>query len=140
MITVTLANALHIAAANAAYAATIPVQPDPPADPIPGPYANVTAYVQAAIERVAESWAESTGVDRVPVGAFVRRFPGTVMDAVKASADPTVVAILAQLDAVQTVRLGHPTTTGGVGYLVSVGLMTQGQADAVLHYEIPSAP
>lgn len=139
MITVTLTNKRHIAAATAAYLATIPPQPDPPADPIAGPFASVDAYVQAAIERVAESWAESTGVDRIPVGAFVRRFPGAVMDAVKASDDPTVVAILAQLDAVQTVRLGHPTTTGGVGYLVSVGLMTQGQADAVLHYDVPQA-
>lgn len=133
MITATLTDKRHIAGATAAYLATIPAEGAVP-------FASVDAYVQAAIERVAESWAESTGVDRIPVGAFVRRFPGAVMDAVKASPDPTVIAILAQLDAVQTVRLGHPTTTGGVGYLVSVGLMTQGQADAVLHYEIPSAP
>lgn len=139
-ITATLTNKRHIAAATAAYLATIPPQ-DPPADPIAGPFASVEAYVQAAIERVAESWAESTGVDRIPVSAFVRRFPGDVMDAVDAAAltDANVAAILAQLDAVQTVRLGHPTTTGGVGYLVSVGLMTQGQADAVLHYDIPQA-
>ncbi|WP_285005015.1 hypothetical protein [Lactococcus garvieae] len=96
--------------------------------------------MQAAIERVAESWAESTNVDRIPVSAFVRRFPGAAMDAINASSNPTVIAILAQLDAVQTVRLGHPTTTNGVGYLVSVGLLTQAQADVVLHYEVPSAP
>ena len=96
--------------------------------------------MQAAIERVAESWAESTNVDRIPVSAFVRRFPGATMDAINASADPSVIAILAQLDAVQTVRLGHPTTTGGVGYLVAAGLMTQAQADAVLAYEVPAVP
>lgn len=132
MIAVSLTNPRHIAAANAAYLATIPA--DPEATP---PYASVEAYVQAAIERVAESWAESTNVDRIPVSAFVRRFPGAVMDAVKASADPNVIAILAQLDAVQTVRLGHPTTVQGVGYLVAVGLMAQSQADVVLHYDIP---
>lgn len=49
-----------------------------------------------------------------------------------------MIAIPAQLDAVQTVRLGHPTTPQGVGYLVSVGLLTQAQADAVLHYDIPA--
>lgn len=137
MITVTLTNKRHIAGATAAYLATIPA--DPEATP---PYANVTAYVQAAIERVAESWAESTGVDRIPVSAFVRRFPGVVMDAVNTAAlsNPTVAAILAQLDAVQTVRLGHPTTTQGVGYLVSVGLLTQDQADVVLAYEVPAVP
>lgn len=139
-ITVTLSNQRHIAGATAAYLATIPTQPDPPADLIPAPYASVDAYVQAAIERVAESWAESTNVDRIPVSAFVRRFPGAAMDAVNAAAatDATVAAILAQLDAVQTVRLGHPTTTQGVGYLVSAGLLTQAQADAVLFYEVPA--
>lgn len=142
MITVTLTNKRHIAAANAAYIATIPAQPDSPAAPIPVPYASVDVYVQAAIERVAESWAESTNVDRIPVSAFVRRFPGAAMDAINAAAlnNPTVAAILAQLDAVQTVRLGHPTTTNGVSYLVSVGLLTQAQADVVLHYDVPQAP
>ena len=132
-ITVTLTNKRHIAAATAAYLATIPTDGDPP-------YASVDAYVQAAIERVADSWAESTGVDRIPVSAFVRRFPGAAMDAINASSNPTVAAILAQIDAVQTVRLGHPTTTQGVGYLVSVGLLTQAQADVVLHYEVPAVP
>jgi len=135
MITATLTTTRHIAGATAAYQATIPS--DPEATP---PYASVNAYVQAAIERVAESWAETTGVDRIPVSAFVRRFPGVVMDAVKASADPNVAAILAQLDAVTTVRLGHPTTTQGVGYLVSVGLLTQAQADVVLAYDVPTVP
>lgn len=132
-ITATLSNQRHIAGATAAYLATIP--PDGPA-----PYASVDAYVQAAIERVAESWAETTNVDCIPVSAFVRRFPGAVMDAVKASADPSVITILAQLDAVTTVRLGHPTTVQGVGYLVAVGLMTQAQADMVLHYDVPTVP
>lgn len=132
-ITVTLSNQRHIAGATAAYIATIPADG-------PAPYASVTDYVQAAIERVAESWAESTNVDRIPVSAFVRRFPGAAMDAINASSNPTVIAILAQLDAVQTVRLGHPTTTNGVGYLVSVGLLTQAQAEAVLHYEVPQVP
>ena len=135
MITVTLTNKRHIAAATAAYLATIPTDPEQAA-----PYASVDAYVQAAIERVAESWAESTNVDRIPVSAFVRRFPGAAMDAISASADPNVIAILAQLDAVQTVRLGHPTTTNGVGYLVSIGLLTQAQADVVLHYDVPAVP
>lgn len=101
---------------------------------------TVTAFVQAQVERLLTDWAESTNVDRIPVGAFVRRFPGDVMDAVTASSDPNVVAILATLDAVQTVRLGHPTTLQGVGYLVAAGYMTQEQADAVLHYEAPQPP
>lgn len=129
----TLSSKRHIAAATAAYLATIPAEGDPP-------YASVNDYVQAAIERMAESWAETTNVDRISVSEFVMRFPGAVMDSVKASVDPNVVAILAQLRAVQTVRLGHPTTTGGVGYLVSAGLLTQAQADLVLQYDVPTVP
>jgi hypothetical protein len=133
-ISVTLTNARHLAGANAAYTATIPPAPIEGQEPTPAPYESAQAYVQAQAERWASSWADTTGVDRIAVGAFVRRFPGVVMDAVKASEDPTVIAILAQLDAVTIVRLGHPTTTQGVGYLVAVGLLTQEQADAVLAY------
>lgn len=131
MISVSLTSNRHIAAATAAYIATIPA--DPEATP---PYASVEAYVQAAIDRVCESWADTTGVDRIPVGAFVRRFPGDVMDQVneRAATDPQVAAILAQLDAVTHVRLGAGTTLQGVGYLVSIGLLTQAQADAITAY------
>lgn len=132
MITITITNPRYIAAVNAAYAATIPVQPDPPADPIPVPYESAQDYAQKAMDRVCESWAETTGVDRIAVGAFVRRFPGAVMDAVVASTDSHVVAILSQLDAVTHVRLGAQTTLQGVGYLVAAGYMTQQQADMVL--------
>lgn len=133
--TATLTNKRHLAAINAAWIATLPSDPEQPA-----PYASAQAYVQDALERVADSWADTTGVDRIPVGAFVRRFPGAVMDAVTASTDPNVIAILANLDAVTHVRLGHPTTLQGVGYLVAAGFMTQEQADAVLHYDIPTLP
>ena len=134
-ITITITNSRQLAAIQAAWISTIPTDPE-----APWPYATAQEYAQAAMERVADSWAESTNVDRIPVGAFVRRFPGAVMDAVTASSDPQVIAILANLDAVQTVRLGHPTTLQGVGYLVSAGYMTQAQADAVLAYEIPQSP
>lgn len=135
-ITVTITNARYLAAVNAAYLATVPVQPEPPADPVPIPYASAADYAQQAMDRVCESWAETTGVDRIPIAEFVRRFPGAVMDAVNAARDtnPTVAAILAQLDApsLTHVRLGAQTTLQGVGYLVAAGYMTQQQADTVL--------
>lgn len=133
MITVTLNDKRHIAAVNAAYLATIPAEGE-------APYTSPQEYVQARVEDVATSWAESTNVDRIPVSSFVRRFSGAVLDTINASTDPVVLAILAQLDAVQTVRLGHPTTVNGVGYLVGAGLLTQEEADAVLHYDIPQVP
>jgi len=134
VITVTLTNKRHLAAATAAYLATIPPEPLDGQEPTPAPYASAQAYVQAQAERWAESWADTTGVARIAVGAFVRRFPGAVMDAVKASVDPNVIAILAQLDAVTTMRLGHSTTTQGVGYLVSQGFLTEQEAADVLAY------
>ena len=137
MITVTLTQKRHIAAVTAAYLASIPTT-DPPT--AVGTGGSVQGFVQAKVQEWAEQLAESTNVDRIPVSAFVRRFPGAATDAINASSNPTVIAILAQLDAVQTVRLGHPTTTQGVGYLVSVGLLTQAQADVVLSYDVPAVP
>jgi len=139
MITVQLTSKRHLAGVTAAYIATIPTT-DPPTTV--GTGGSVQGFVQAAIEQYAEQLSESTNVDRIPVSAFVRRFPGAAMDAINTEAliNPTVAAILAQLDAVQTVRLGHPTTTNGIGYLVSIGLLTQAQADVVLHYDVPAVP
>lgn len=125
MITVTLTDPRHIAGVNAAYQATIPTEGNPP-------FASAAEYLQARVEDIATSWAEVHAVGIIPVSAFVRRFPGAVMDAANASSDPNVVAILAQLDAVQTVRLWHATTVQGVGYLVAAGYLTQAQADVVL--------
>lgn len=132
MITVTITNPRHIAGANAACAADNAARA---ASGNPALTQRTTEqYVQARVSDMFESWAETTGVDRIPVGAFVRRFPGAVMDAVNASSDPNVIAILAQLDAVTHVRLGAQTTIQGVGYLVAIGLLTQAEADEILDY------
>lgn len=129
MITVSLTNPRHIAAATAAYQATIPG--DPEATP---PYASVDAYVQATIERVADSWVESTKVDQISVGDFVLRFTGAEFSAITGSADPNVSAILATLRARDSVRLGSVDAVNGIGYLVSVGLLTPERGAEVLHY------
>jgi len=130
MITVSITNARHLAAIDAACAVdnAARLATGNPA------LAQRTAqqYVQSMVDVAAETWAEVHAIGSIPVAAFVRRFPGSVMDAVNASTDPNVAAILAQLNAVQTVQLWHPTTTQGVAYLVSAGLLTQGQADVVL--------
>lgn len=124
MITVTLTDPRHIAGVTAAWLA-VPEADRP---------ATLAEYAQDRYEKLAESWAEVHAVGIIQVAAFVRRFPGAVMDAVNASTDPTVALILAQLNAVQMVRLWHPTTTQGVAYLVGAGYMTQAQADAVLEW------
>lgn len=130
-ITVTLTNPRHIAAANAAYQMTIPEDPETPA-----PYASVEAYVQASLEQVCDSWADTTGVDKIAVAAFVRRFPGPVMDAIVAAApgDPHIRAILDTIDRVTHVRLGAQTTIDAMAYLVAAGYLGQAQAGSILEY------
>lgn len=137
MITATLTNARHIAAANAAYAATIPTDPD-----VPQPYPSVDAYVQAAIERVADSWVESTRVDQISVGEFVLRFTGSEFAAITAAAgsDANVAAILGTLRARDSVRLGSVDAVNGIAYLVAAGLLTSERGAEVLHYDMPSVP
>lgn len=134
MITATLTNNRHIAAATAAYAATIPA--DPEATP---PYASVEAYVQAALERVADSWVETTKVDQISVGAFVLRFTGAEYAAITSAeaTDANVAAILATLRARDSVRLGSVDAVNGIAYLVTAGLLTQQRGEDVLRYEVP---
>jgi len=129
MITVTLSSQRHIAAATAAYIATIPAEGEPP-------YASVGAYVQAALERVADSWVESTRVDQISVGEFVLRFTGAEFAAITAAAgtDANVAAIIATLRARDSVRLGSADAVNGIAYLVAAGLLTQQRGAEVLHY------
>lgn len=47
---------------------------------------------------------------------------------------------LARLDAEPLVWLGSPETQAGVGALVAGGLLTQAEADALLHYQLPELP
>ena len=123
MITVTLTNARHIAAANAAWQAT---ENKP---------ATVDEYVQAALERVADSWVESTKVDQISVGDFILRFTGAEFAAITGSADPNVAAILATLRAREApVRLGSTDAVNGIDYLVNAGLLTPERGVEVLHY------
>lgn len=137
MITVTLSSQRHIAAATAAYIATIPPAPPEGQEPTPAPYTDVTAYVQAAIERVADSWVESTKVDQISVGEFVLRFTGAEFAAIAAAAgsDANVAAILANLRARESVRLGSADAVNGIAYLIAAGLLTSERGAEVLHYE-----
>ena len=132
MITVTLSSQRHIAAATAAYIATIPA--DPEATP---PYASVEAYVQAALDRVCESWADTTGVDRIPMADFVLRFDPAEIAAIKAAAtagNATCAGLIARLGQLTHVRLGSDETVAAFAYLVGAGLLTQARAGVILAY------
>lgn len=127
MITVTISNHRHIAGATAAWILS------------PGGHETVEAYVQAALERVADSWVESTRVDQISVGEFVLRFTGAEFAAITAAAgsDANVAAILANLRARDSVRLGSADAVNGIAYLVASGLLTQQRGEDVLRYDVP---
>ncbi len=132
MITAQLTNPRHLAAATAAYLATIPTDPE-----VTPPYASVEAYVQAAIERVAESWSETTGVDRVAMADFVLRFKPAEIAEIKAAAsagDAHCAGFIARLGQLSHVRLGAAESVAAFAYLVATGRLTQARADEITAY------
>jgi hypothetical protein len=137
-ITATLSKKRHLAAASAAWLKTIPSDPEQP-----WPYATVEDYVQAALVRVAESWADSTGVDKLPMADFVLRFEPAEIAAIKAAAsggDQIAAGFIARLGTLTHVRLGGDESVAAFVYLVNVGLLTQERADAITAYDIPQPP
>lgn len=135
-ITVTVTNPRHLAAANIIYQASIPIQPELPTDPIPIPYADVTECVQAAMNRVLDSWVETTQIDVISVASFILRFTPTEFSTITADegTNPYIAAILTTLRGRQTVRLGSVDAINGLAYLVSQGYVTQERSDAILAY------
>ena len=129
MITATLTSKRHIAAVQAQYINS-------------RDGANAAECLQRAVERLADEWAERLRVDEISVFEFVERFGAAKVGQITAAAatDATVASILAILRGRQTVRLGSPDAINGVGYLVSAGYLTQGEADAVLAYDVPAVP
>ncbi len=121
-ITVTITDPRRIAGATAAFRRAVE----------PG---TVTDFVQAQLDRLCDGWVEQTKVDQISVGDFVLRFSGPEFAAITSSSDPNVIAILATLRARDSVRLGSVDAVQGIGYLVSVGLLTAERGAAVLHYE-----
>jgi len=127
MITATLTKPRHIAAANAMWNAAMQRG---------GNYETASNFVQEALETLGESWADSTGVDKIGVAEFVLRFTPTEFGAAQTRAltDPIAEAVLASLRAVSHVRLGSDAALQGVGYLVSVGVLTAERSLVVLGY------
>lgn len=80
--------------------------------------------------------------DVIPSTTFIRRIPPASYAAILAAAEqvPQLSAYLARLDAEPVVWLGSPETQAGVAALVAVGLLTQGQADTLLAFDLPELP
>ena len=136
-ITVTLTHPRHLAAVHAAYLATIPTTVPPTTA---GTGGSVEGFVQLAIEQYAEQLRDSTRSDAISTAAFIRRIPGQAYVAILAAAEqvPELQAYFARLDAESLVWLGSDETQSGIGALVAMGLLTQGEADILLAYPLRS--
>lgn len=139
MITATLTNKRHIAAAHAAYLATIPTT-DPPTTV--GTGGSVDGFVQLAIEQYAEQLRDSCASDRISTAEFLMRFTAIEFAALKTAAgsDPIAAGLMARLSSEPHVWLGSDEAQQGVGYLVATGLLTAERGAVVLHYDVPQVP
>ena len=126
-INVSLSNPRHLAAAQAMWQRAVEG-------------ATLAEFVQMQVERMADSWRDSTRSDAIPTAAFIRRFSPTAYATIVAASaqSPELQAYLARLDAEPLVWLGADETIAGVGALVAAGLLTQGDADALLAYGVPT--
>lgn len=94
--------------------------------------------IDAALDRLRDTYR----TDAISTAAFIRRIPPAAYAAILAAAEsvPELAAYLARLDAEPLVWLGSAETQGGVAALVALGLLTQGEADALLAYPMPELP
>ena len=87
------------------------------------------------------AWDEATKtVKEVPAAVlpnivstadWIMQFDPAEFAAIRASVDPAVQHFLFALTLAQTINLNNATIQGGIAYLVSVNLLTQGRATAL---------
>jgi len=130
-ITINITDPRHLAGIQAAYAATIPS--DPEQEP---PYTDAQHYAQATMEQAAESWRGMFGPDRVLSSEFLLRCTSAEFAGITAAAqsDQIVAGLLARIRSEQYVWLASEEVQQGLGYLVHAGLLTPERAAEVLAY------
>lgn len=62
---------------------------------------------------------------------FLSRFTVAERIAIRSSTDPVVADFMSMLDMAQNIQTTHPDTVAGLGYLVSVGLLTAARAAVI---------
>lgn len=127
----------QIAAARAAWIATIPSDPEQP-----WPFTTVDEYVQARFEQMAESWRDSVMTDRITTAEFMLRFEPAEFATLVAAAnvDSVAAGFLARLRAETHVWLGSDEALQAKDYIVNGGLLTQVRADEIWHFDMPQPP
>lgn len=71
-------------------------------------------------------------IRRLSVRSFLQRIPQASRIAIRASTDDIVIDLYEDLKLATFVDLDHPQVAQGLGYLVSLNILTQAEADACL--------
>lgn len=102
----------------------------------------VESALHAMIDRELDRLRDQFRTDAIPTAAFIRRIPPAAYAAILGAAEqvPELAAYLARLDAEPVVWLGSTETQTGIAALVTGGLLTQAEADALLAYPLPELP
>jgi hypothetical protein len=100
------------------------------------------AWLHGVIDAACHSYRDQYRTDALRTAVFIRRIPPAKYAGILAAAEqvPELAAYLARLDESDWVWLGSAETQGGVAALVGLGLLTQADADALLHYPLPELP
>lgn len=129
MITINITSPRHIAAATVLYNKTCEGAEVPP-------YQSVSAYCQAAMDQVCDSWVQTTRIDEISPVDFIFRFtPEEYAAVIEASkSNPNVGNLLSTLSSRTTVRLGSTEAITSMAYLVSIGLISEQRSGEILAY------
>lgn len=76
-----------------------------------------------------EGWTRPGVMSRL---AYSLRYTLPERIAIRASADPVIADIRDLLSMAETVDVAHPSTVAAVGYLVTVGILTEARAAEIL--------
>ena len=104
--------------------------------------AGLAAFAEAELLDALDALRDRYRTDAISTQQFTRRFPPAAYAAILAASEQSteLAAYLERLDAADRVWLGSPETQAGIAALVAAGLLTQSEADAVLHYPLPELP
>lgn len=91
-------------------------------------------FLQDFVIGSCHAFRDEFALDRITSAAFVFRFTEAEYAAVKASSDPVVQGFIARLDTEPFVWLGSDEVQQAMAYVVTLGLVTQARADAILAY------
>lgn len=95
---------------------------------------NAELYIQRIVELAAESYRDQFYVDRITTSDFIFRFTDEEKNAILASTDELVIGFMNKIKSEPYVWLASTEVVDGLGYLVSLNLLTQERSDEITNY------